>query len=427
MASVTRPRGALVWIASFRMPTGESNERGRPMFQRVQRSTGVTDRSRALQIAVSYERAAGLTAEKRWADENARQFLAEISVLAGSSCVGSRPIDEFFDSWSIVWRKTVAAKSWLNARSVFRDFLDWLGPRRHDPIGCLAAIDLASFRDSEIALGKAPTTINKELSFLAQAFDEAVAQGLTEKNLARGLRIKRARKAAQTRSAFSFQQFAELVRRTAPGQRGTRGGSTPADWQTFLIISGYTGGRQQEVARLTWGTVDFENRRIGLVRTKTGGDVHWIPMHESLLAHLSGRADATPARSTADFVMPGFAGTQGRYLSKTFRDLILPRIGIRQPYVKHKQGTRHGRKLARYSIHSLRHSLPTWLNAAGVSDATRMRIVGHEDDNVGRAYTHADSGDARVALARIPSLSPTMSPVQSPLCEAREEKENGCP
>ncbi len=415
MASVTKLTGSVVWEASFRMPTGELNH-GQPVFHTVQRTTGVTDRSRALQIALSYERAAIAVAEKRWSEDAAHQFLAEVAVLAGrlppAACPQSatpllrpsRPIDAFIESWSLVWQRTVAPKSWLNARSVFRDFLAWLGPRQSDAIGNLTAEDVAAFRDTELAHGKSPTTINKELSFLAQAFDEAVAQGLMEKNLARGLRIKRAKRAAQARSAFTFEQFSELVRRTAPNERGTKGATTHPDWQTFLIISGYTGGRQQEVAKLTWERVDFENSRIGLLRTKTGGDVHWVPMHESLHVHLQLRADQTPDRAPHDYVMPGFAAIQGRYLSKAFRELILPRVGIRQPYVKRIKGVPHGRKLAQFSIHSLRHSLPTWLTAAGVSDVLRMRIVGHDDEEVSRGYTHTDIEVARRALAAVPSL-----------------------
>lgn len=64
------------------MPTGERDACGRPVFRRVERTTGVIDRSRALQIALSYERAATAVAEKRWSEDAARQFLTEISVLS---------------------------------------------------------------------------------------------------------------------------------------------------------------------------------------------------------------------------------------------------------------------------------------------------------------------------------------------------------
>jgi integrase len=404
MASVKKFPGSENWYACYRLPTGELDYRGRPVFRRLQRTTGSTDRGRALQLAISFERAAVLVAEKRWSEQTAHRFLAEISALSGVAVAQVQQTEEFIQNWLLSKKRTAAPKTWLNINSVLGDFLEWLGTQRTGPLLEITPRQIAEFRDAELAAGKAPTTINKALSFLGQLFDEAVTQGAMEENPARGLRVKGAKKKAQKRQPFTFDQFRELVRCTAPNQKGTHGGETHADWQTFLIITGYTGGRQQEVARLTWGTVDFENRKIGLVRTKTGSDMHWIPMHDALLEHLRARADAHPKHTARDFVMPGFAQTEERYLSKAFRELILPRIGISQPYAKPTDEKGSGRKLAEYSIHSLRHSLPTWLNAAGVSELMRMRIVGHEDEDVSRGYTHTDIEDARTELAKVPGL-----------------------
>ncbi len=403
MASAKQFPGSPHWYACYRVPTGQVDGKGRPIFKRVQRSTGQTDRGRALQLAISFERAAVLVAEKRWIEQSAHRFLVEVNALSGMAVAQVQQTEAFISSWLKAKQRTAAPKSWLNINSVVQDFLEWLGPRRTAPLLDITSRQVAEFRDAELAAGKAPTTINKMLSFLAQMFEEAVAQGAMEKNPARGLRVKGAKKSAQKRQPFTFEQFRELVRCTAPGQKGSRGGETHPDWQTFLLVTGYTGGRQQEVARLRWKTVDFESRRIGLIRTKTGSDLHWLPMHETLYQHLLTRANAAPLRKET-FVMPGFAAIEERYLSKAFRELILPRIGISQPYAERVEGKGAGRKLAALSIHSLRHSLPTWLNAAGVSELMRMRIVGHEDEAVSRNYTHTDLEDARAALAKVPAI-----------------------
>ena len=61
--------------------------------------------------------------------------------------------------------------------------------------------------------------------------------------------------------------------------------------------------------------------------------------------------------------------------------------------------------LAEYSLHSLRHSLSTWLNQAGVPDATRMALAGHEDEDVSLGYTLMLELETRsAALGKIPSL-----------------------
>lgn len=404
MASVKQFTGSKNWYACYKVPSGNLDCRGRPIFRRLQRSTGTDDRGRALQLAISFERASKLVVERRWSEQSANRFLMEINTLSGVAVAQVQQTEQFINNWLLAKKKTAAPKSWLNIQGVMKDFLEWLGTRRTGPLLDITSRQIAEFRDAELVAGKAPTTINKALSFLGQLFDEAVAQGAMEKNPARGLRVKGAKKKAQKRRPFTFEQFRELVRCTGPEQRGSRGGETHPDWQTFLIVTGYTGGRQQEVACLTWGAVDFVRRTIALVRTKSGSDQHLIPMHDALFEHLRARAQSQLKRGAQDFVMPGFAEIEERYLSKNFRELILPRIGINQPYAAPSKAKGSGRKLAEYSIHSLRHSLPTWLNAAGVSELMRMRIIGHDDEDVNRGYTHTEIEDARAELSKIPGI-----------------------
>ena len=404
VASVKRFPGSENWYACYKVPTGQVDFKGRPVFRRLQRSTGVSDRGRALQLAITHERAAVLVAEKRWSEQSAHRFLTEINAISGVAVTQVQQTDQFIQNWLQAKKRTAAPKTWSNIKSVVDDFREWLGPRKTGPLLDITPRQIAEFRDAELAAGKAGTTINKALSFLGQLFDEAVMQGALEKNPARGLRVKGAKKRAQKRLPFTFEQFRELVRRTGPGEKGTHGGKTHPDWQTFLVVTGYTGGRQQEVARLTWDRVDFSEKKIGLVRTKTGGEVHWIPMHASLLKHLELRSKRRNPKSDAGFVMPGVANSEERILSKIFRETILPRIGISQPYAERTDEKGVGRKLAAYSIHSLRHSLPTWLNDAGVPEMMRMRIVGHEDEDISRGYTHTEFQQAARELNKIPNL-----------------------
>jgi len=93
-----------------------------------------------------------------------------------------------------------------------------------------------------------------------------------------------------------------------------------------------------------------------------------------------------------------------RKLSKIFRETVLPRGGISQPYAKPSEGKGVGRTLAKYSIHSLRHSLATWLNEAVVPDLMRMRLIGHEDPKVNRKYTHTELMHAAAAMAKVPNI-----------------------
>ncbi|MFZ4766940.1 MAG: hypothetical protein ACOYMN_18460, partial [Roseimicrobium sp.] len=51
-------------------------------------------------------------------------------------------------------------------------------------------------------------------------------------------------------------------------------------------------------------------------------------------------------------------------------------------------------------FHCLRHTLPTWLESAGVSESTKMAITGHKSVQVHRNYTHHELEGMREALAR---------------------------
>ena len=64
-----------------------------------------------------------------------------------------------------------------------------------------------------------------------------------------------------------------------------------------------------------------------------------------------------------------------------------------------------GRSWRNKSFHSLRHTLPSWLRAAGVDQETRMRIVGHSSKGVHQGYTHHEieqlAGALRKGLAKL--------------------------
>jgi len=97
------------------------------------------------------------------------------------------------------------------------------------------------------------------------------------------------------------------------------------------------------------------------------------------IAYLDGLSKRTKAKGGP--LMSYIAQQSGRTLSKHFREFVLPRIEIRQPYEKRVKVEGNdttpkqvGRKISQYSLHSLRHSLSTWLHAQGVEEMTRMRL-----------------------------------------------------
>lgn len=402
MASVRLRKTSDNYFACYKLPTGKNDARGMPVFRRVQRSTGTTDKARAQQMAISFERAAIAAGEKRWTENAGRKFLAELNALSGVSVAEVEPAGDFLRRWLRSREKSLGPASLIKYSDVVRDFLRFMGDGV--TMADITSKRVAEFRDADVSAGKAPSTINKTLMILRQAFNEATMQRIFEVNPAQGLNVKGAKKAAQHRSAYTFEQFRELVRCTAPDyhppERTTwKAHTLHPDWQTLIMVCGYTGARQQEAAQLEWSQIDLAGLRMTLTRTKTD-DTHWLPLHASLAAHLSQRwVDAGKPRKGP--LLPRLSTVQRRRISNEFRRSILPRVGIVQEFAT---GNGKGRKLAAYSIHSLRHSLATWLADAGVEESMRMQLIGHEDESVNRGYTHTQLAQAASALGKVPSI-----------------------
>jgi integrase/recombinase XerD len=404
VASVKLFPGCKLWYACFSIYTGQVNQKGRPLFKRVQRPTRLEDKSEALRLALSYEQAAKKAAAKMWHEIEAKNLVQQVSSLVGNNVSRVESADTFINGWLDSAARQADRKSdktIRNYRGIIQDFLDFLGPRAERPVFEISKKVIIDFRENELKAGKASPTVNKALGVLKQAFDHAMSiDAMLANPVERGVVLPRDRRKSQKRRAFTFAQFKQLIAATDPKRQHRDGVALTPEWQTFIMLCGYTGGRQQEPAKLRWDQVDFKRAVLVLTRSK-GNDEHLMPVHPSLLAHLK----ALPNKRVG-YVMPAIAAEKGQALSKTFREIVLPRIGIVQEYHTRQSdpGKGVGRRLAAYSLHSLRHSLSTWLNEAGVSDATRMSLVGHEDEEVSRNYTHIELAHARKAIERIPNV-----------------------
>ena len=410
MASAKRQRPGGPFYLCYKTPTGRLKPNGLPEFERMQQPSGIYDHDQAETLAVQYESVALAASQKRLSETSARKFLEKISVLTDVTIAHTETPKQHLDRWLNSRKLVVAKKTLLNYETVVRDFLVFSGKQNLASLADVTNKVATDFRDQEITLGKSAATINKALSILGQALESAVISQVLPMNPVRGLRLKGRRNKPQSRRAFSIEEFARLIAAVHPKSKSIRGRVLDPDWQTFLLLLGYTGGRQQEVAKLRWEHINFKENRIGLVRSKND-DVHVIPIHPALLRHLEIMKKKTKAKDGP--VMPHIGKEKGRTLSKHFREFVLPRIGIRQPYVRRQTSTDQegnqpaqvGRKLAEYSLHSLRHSLSSWLNAQGVPEMTRMRLVGHEDTDISRDYTHESHVQMSEALKKIPDVS----------------------
>ncbi len=364
------------------------------------------DKNEAERVALALENQSLKAAANQWNLSNGRALSQELQAIVGNSPTQLHTAEQFIKEWMNRFQKDreKKPKTKKNYASIVKDLLKFLGPRAARPMGDFTTALVVEFRNAQKEEGKATATINKALSVVRQICDQAIAAGaLIEHPLhVYGKKITLPRnKRKRKRRHFKFAQFQKMVKATDPSVVFDDGEKLGADWQTFLIVCGYTGGRQQEPAKLTWSQLDLEEGCLWLDVSKKDEE-HHMPIHPTLLSHLQ----KIRPKKAEGFVMPEIANETPQKLSKVFREIILPRIDIVQEYHTRADnpGKGKGRVLAEYSLHSLRHSLSTWLNEAGVPDATRMALAGHEDEEVSLGYTHVERETRAAAIAKIPSL-----------------------
>jgi integrase len=414
MASVKTMRKGGPFYLCYKIPTGKLDKKGEPLFERVQKPSGLYDKSKALMLALSYQEIADAVAVKHFTESMAHDFLKQVALVANVSVAQTKTLEGHLTNWLESRKLTAAEKTYENYRSVIDSFNAHAAKKNVRSLAGVTGELVREYRDWQIKCGKSAATINKALSILGQAFEPAVVSRVFATNPARGLRIKGRMARPQTRRAFSIDEFSQLVAAVHPSNKSKRGYTMHPDWQTFLLILGYTGGRQQEVAKLKWENVDLKEGRVELTRSKTG-DTHTVPLHPALRGHLVDLEKRTKAKSGP--LMPYISEQTGRTLSKHFREFVLPRIGIRQPYRKRldpapatdgspdeEEVKFVGRRIAECSLHSLRHSLSTWLHALGVQELTRMNLSGHANVETSRVYTHEDHIQMATAMGRVPNI-----------------------
>jgi integrase len=183
------------------------------------------------------------------------------------------------------------------------------------------------------------------------------------------------------------------------------------EWRGLVLTAVYTGQRLGDVARLTWQQVDIEKGQISFVTEKTGKRLSLV-LAKPLLEYFE---NAPSADKPSAFVFPDSAAVAEKRvgtLSNRFYEEILAPAGLvaGRPKTHHaREGRESGRKAKReesgLSFHSFRHSLTTWLKAAGASNAMTQMVIGHDSEVVSRGYTHLGAEDTAPVIARLPDVT----------------------
>lgn len=387
------------WYAVFR---GKTN-------RYVKKSTKETARSKALEMARGWEKAARQARERTLTEARTRDILSEIlSNVNGGEGLQVFTVAEWFDHFVKQKQKSRADKTALRHAQMMNEFIEYLDHRAHLNIAAISSRDIADFRDHRQSRGLAPSTLNTDITVLSSAFNAALKQGHVSVNPCAA--IEPLKDKLVHKSVFTPEQITAILKTIEDmqfvGPRGStlnkdQNAALRRDWKGLTLAAFYSGLRLGDAANLQWKHVDLvsEIKTIRMRQGKTGAEIV-IAIHpalEDLLLSLS-----APKTDEA-FLFPSLAQRIVSPLSKMFGK-IMERAHIKQHVIRERSESGSGRSVNALSFHSLRHSFTSILANAGVPEETRMLLTGHTERATHQRYTHHELQRLRDAVAVLPRL-----------------------
>jgi integrase len=363
------------WYAVYRDATG----------RRLKKSTGLTAKSKALEMARMLEKAHAEARRQTLTEARARELLSEALQTINGEGLHVFTVEQWFEHFARQKAKSRSGQTAARHSQMMREFVEFLGPRARLNIAAITSKDIADFRDHRESLGLAPSTINADIITVGAAFNAAWKQGHITANPCAA--IEPLKDKPQRKAVFTPEQVSAILK-VADG-----------DWRGLILTAFYTGSRINDAANLRWRNVDLlsEIKTIRFVPGKTGREIVTVihPALEDYLLSLSApKSDDAPLFAT-------LAGRVTSPLSKEFRQLIVA-ARIEQRVIRER--SQSGRCVYGLSFHSLRHSFASLLASQGVSEATRMALCGHSSAQINRHYTHHELGTLRDAIATLPRI-----------------------
>jgi integrase len=377
MASVGKyDKSSPFWYAAFTDPLG----------RRLKKSTGQTSKSRALEMARTWEKASEEASQLRLTEARAREVISELMRSVGGESLTVFTVEQWFGHFVNQKKKSRAAATGKRHAQTMRDFVEFLGPKARLNIAAITPKDIADFRDRRQGLGLAPATVNLDVTILSAAFNSALRQGHVSVNPC--LAVEPLKDNKQRKGVFSPEQVSALVN------------AAEGDWKGLILAGFYLGARLSDCANLRWRDIDLVSdiKTIRFFPRKGGGEVVTVihPALEDYLLSLSA------PKSDEEFVFKSLAQRNASGLSNAFRR-IMDQAHIEHREVR-KRISKGGRSVSALSYHSLRHSFTSALANAGIAEELRMALTGHTTRDIHRTYTHHELEALRDAVSVLPRI-----------------------
>ncbi|NMG28083.1 site-specific integrase [Aromatoleum evansii] len=311
--------------------------------------------------------------------------------------------DELFDTWKRIDRTREASteREMQAAIRVFRQFTKVQAAE-------LGRSDVAAFRDHLLDKKLARATVSKKIGFISTLLQVGFDAGLLSENVARGLKIPKAKVPTLVRRAFTVAELTRIFSSKvySQGFRPIGGGGEACAWLPMIALA--TGARLEEIAQLRSSDiyVDSSNGPVMRItdedpeqRVKNEGSRRTVPLHPDLIR--GGLLDYVEAIGEAGSkwlfpaLEPDHDGRRGGNWGKWFQRYLRTRsgLGISDPTVV---------------FHSFRHTFKTLCRAAMIPEDVHDALTGHVSASISRQYGEMPLAPlvSAIAAVRLPVALP---------------------
>ena len=381
MASLHRRPHTKNWFCAYYLPDG----------RRAFRSTGTSNRRKALAVAVKYDEASRLAKSDHLNESVARRVINDIYALKRGEQLPSDTVREYLESWLQRKAGEIAESSYAEYKMTADLILQHLGQLADKPMDAVERRDAMSFRDA-LVKRVSPATANKRIKIARVIWGAARRDGVVQDNpftKVEGLKVERSQ-----RRPFTMQELKTVL------------AACDTEWKGIVLVGLYTGQRLGDITNLRWGQIDFEQKTVSFVTQKTEHS-SLLPLHKVLCDFL---LTLPSADDPSDAVFPAAVTKGTNTLSREFGE-ILHKAGLivmDKPQRMHEgqgKGRNARRAVGGLSFHCLRHTATSLLKNAGASDVVAREIIGHDSEAVSRRYTHIETDTLRTAVDKMPDVT----------------------
>jgi integrase len=209
--------------------------------------------------------------------------------------------------------------------------------------------------------------VNRERALLSSMFSKAIEWGMIKDNP-----VTKVKSLKENNQRVRFLMPEEMASLTAAINSEPKANHL----LPIMITALNSGMRKQEIFRLTWRDVDFNNRLISVEDSKNG-EKRKIPMNSQLTETME---NVKNKNGHSEYVFCNEKGKRLRSVKRSF-GTALKKAGIKD-----------------FTFHDLRHTFGSHMVMAGVDLPTIKELLGHKDIKMTLRYSHLSPGHKRDAV-----------------------------